>query len=103
MVKENFTEGLERANTLSAAGVLIEKHLKQPSKDTGTHHNKGLESNTKAQNVDFKPRKTENKSKRLQLLVKPSTVKRLDTLSKRSKTSRNELINQILENYLERI
>ena len=43
----------------------------------------------------------ESKTKRLQLLVRPSTVAELKNIAIENNTSLNNLINQILENYLD--
>ena len=44
----------------------------------------------------------ESKSKRLQLLLRPSTHEGLVRLSKQYRTSVNDVINQILEDFLRR-
>ena len=44
----------------------------------------------------------ENKTERMQLLVKPSIKKAIKELSTKRGLSMNELINQIFEEYLER-
>lgn len=44
--------------------------------------------------------KKENKSRRLQLLLRPSTHARLQKIAKTYQTSTNEVINEILEDYL---
>lgn len=44
----------------------------------------------------------ENKTERMQLLVKPSIKKAIKELSAKRELSMNELINQIFEEYLER-
>lgn len=42
----------------------------------------------------------EFKSKRVQLLMKPSTVARLDAYAKRNETSRNDIIQNLVEEFL---
>lgn len=42
----------------------------------------------------------ENKSTRVQLLCKPSVIASLDEIAKAYNTSRNEIINGLLENFI---
>ena len=54
-----------------------------------------------ASEAEQKPiEKTETKSKRLQLLVKPSILETLKQRAWEQHTSTNNLINQILEDYI---
>lgn len=46
--------------------------------------------------------KDESKSRRLQLLIRPSTHEGISTLAKTHHTSVNDVINQILEEYIRR-
>ena len=46
------------------------------------------------------PEYIETKSKRLQLLIKPSTHEKLKSIADQKNISVNELINKILENYI---
>ena len=52
--------------------------------------------------IGFTLKKHESRSQRLQFLFKPSLVKKIDRLAKQYKTSRNDIVNQMLENYFER-
>lgn len=45
----------------------------------------------------------ETKSQRVQILARPSTMQQIKKLAKKKKVSTNELINTILESYLESI
>ena len=92
----NLSEGLNRANKLNAADMIIQRS-ERANKDTDPTQKQVLERNTEPQNFGFTPKKCEKKTERLQLLVKPSTLKSLDKIAKESKLSRNELINQMLE------
>lgn len=57
-------------------------------------------SNQSIKDDIFNQPKKECKSKRLQLLVKPSTYKAISKLAKDNKTSVNEAVNLILEHYI---
>ena len=92
----NLSEGLNRANKLNAADMIIQRS-ERANKDTDPTQKQVLERNTEPQNFGFTPKKCEKKTERLQLLIKPSTLKSLDKIAKESKLSRNELINQMLE------
>ena len=48
------------------------------------------------------PEYVEVKSKRVQLLLQPSVVKKVKQLAKKKKTSMNELINIAIQEYLEK-
>ena len=89
----NLTESLNRAKKFSAADMIIQRS----ERDTEPTQKQVLERNTEPQNFGFTPKKCEKKTERLQVLVKPSTLKSLDKIAKESKLSRNELINQMLE------
>ena len=45
----------------------------------------------------------ETKSQRVQMLVRPSTMEKIKKLAKKQKTSNNELLNRIIEEYLSNI
>ena len=71
------------------------------------HLNPALEfiniETTSSKNDDFilsKPTEVEFKTKRLQLLIKPSTYKEIYKLAESKKLSINQIINSILESYL---
>ena len=91
----NLSEGLNRANKLNAADMIIQRS--ERARDTDPTKKQVLERNTEPQNFGFTPKKCEKKTERLQVLVKPSTLKSLDKIAQDSKLSRNELINQMLE------
>lgn len=42
----------------------------------------------------------ETKTKKLQLLARPSTIKEVQRIAKKNKVSTNEMINRILEDYI---
>lgn len=44
----------------------------------------------------------ENKSKRMQFLVRPTTYERLTKIAQKNGTSVNDLVNTLLEEYVER-
>ena len=92
----NLTESLNRAKKFSAADMIIQRS-EQANRDTEPTQKQVLERNTEPQNFGFTPKKCEKKTERLQLLLKPSTLRALDKIAKESKLSRNELINQMLE------
>lgn len=73
--------------------------------DTATHTDSHTDAHTDTDTddsyiLDFIPRNRETKSKRLQLLVRPSTHSRISDIAKSRETSINDVINTILEGYL---
>lgn len=63
---------------------------------------KAKDEQTPAQDVNalIKANKPEYKTKRVELLCKPSVIKALDKIAKSAGISRNELISVLLERYL---
>lgn len=79
-----------------------EKQAKRPYKDTGATNKNALEANTGGQKIDLQPIEKETRCKRLQVLVTPTTLTALDQLAGKNGNSRNDIINKILNDYLER-
>ena len=96
---DNYSQSFDRLNP---ARQMLTKTQKQPINSKGSTKNNALELNTDAQNVTLEPKKEETRSKRLQVLIKPSTLKALDKVAEKHKTSRNDIINKVLEAYIER-
>lgn len=99
---DNYSQSFDRFTPSRQMLKNAENAGKQAYNSKGSTHNNALELNTGGQKKQHTLTKSENRSKRLQILMKPSTVKQLDKLAKKSKTSRNDIINQIINNYLER-
>jgi len=68
--------------------------------DTYTHTDQHTPVYTHAHADTYTQYKRENKSRRLQLLIKPSTHNAISEIAQMNDTSINDTINTILENYL---
>lgn len=60
-----------------------------------------LKAETTKKTVDYIETR-EPKSKRLQLLIRPTTLAKIKKQAKRERKSVNELVNELMEDYLER-
>ena len=85
--KKTFKESLE-----NPAELFISKPIEAPAKQDQTA--------TAPEGYRINPLFIENKSKRLQLLTKPSTAEKLKAKATREGRSVNDIINTILEDAL---
>ena len=68
----------------------------------GIEPNVSTHTSTHTQKVDLVPSTKERKTRRVQLLLKESTVAALDNYAKVHDTSRNDIIQNLVEEFLNR-
>lgn len=96
-------------SNLSQADLLIGKkeEIEKKEVEEGTPENpeilKELKTGKVPKGYKVNPLYIETKSQRVQILARPSTMQQIKKIAKKNKISMNELINRILEEYIEEI
>lgn len=98
MAKKSFKDKIKKENIHSVNTVIESDPIKTNEMTTDTNN---LQTINTIQEIDEVPQFVEIKSKRFQLLMKPSIYENIKNIADKKKQSINNLINCTLQNVLE--